>query len=211
MKKSLVLTFCFISITSLLAQGRVNFVNSSATPITITSTWFENDGTPHYGPTNVLGTASTATFGVGPASARVWLYAGATPASLVPVLIGTGANLPYVTNTASTVAGAQGTFNGGNNLPLLGFDGSAPVYLQCWVIDLNGLYMGYTPIIKVNPATGSAPATPLFGPNPGQWHGVIIGYPELFLAPEPSALALFGAGGPALFFVRRRRSHIQRS
>lgn len=196
---------CCLITPSLLAQGRVNFNNSSATPITITSTWFENDGTPHYGPTNVLGTASTATFGVGPASARVWLYAGSTSSSLMPVLIGTGANLPFVTNSASTVAAAQGTFTGGGNLPLLGFAGGTPVYLQCRVENINGLYMGFTPIIQVIPATGSDPATPLFGSSPGQWGGVIIGYPELFPAPEPATITLLGLGFSAVAFARQRR------
>lgn len=196
--------------TSLFAQGRVNFNNSSSTPIRITSSYYGLPGdafTFHPGPTNILGTASTATFGVGPASARIQLLAGLTSSSLSPVLVGPTASWNFVTNTASTVAGAQGTFSGGANLPLAGFDGSVPVYLQCWVFTVDGLYGGFTPIIQVNLATGSDAATQLFSSNPtaNQWDGVLIGYPELYPAPEPSALALVGLGSVWLWGARRKR------
>ena len=49
----------------------------------------------------VLGTASTAYFGIGPASVRVQLFAGLTSASLARVPIGTAGNQPYGLNTGS--------------------------------------------------------------------------------------------------------------
>lgn len=187
---------------SLLAQGRVNFTNGSPTPITITSWWPGNPATPYV--TNILGTASTAAFGFGPASVRIQLFAGLTSSSLSPVLIGSAGNLNYsVTNTASAVAGAQGTFNGGVNLVLpFPFDGSVPVYLHYNIIVINGHHYYHSPIIQVNLATGLAPATQLFSatPNANQWGG-----PMMIPMPEPSALTLLGMGASALFFARRRK------
>jgi hypothetical protein len=207
MKTILTFSFCLLAAANLMAQGRVNFSNTSGTAIRITSTWYGYNGVDwppgwHYGVTNILGTASTATFGIGPASARIQLYAGLSSTSLSPVLIGTSANLSAVTNTASTVAVAQGTFNGGSSLPLHGYDGSAPVYLQARVLSINGSYYGETPIQLVSLATGVAPATPLFGTGPGQWDGILIGYPELYPAPEPSSMSLVLLGSLAIF--RRR-------
>jgi hypothetical protein len=196
--------------TSGFAQGRVNFNNSSSTPIRITSSYYGLPGdafTFHPGPTNILGTASTAIFGVGPASARIQLLAGLTSSSLSPVLVGTAANWNFVTNTASTIAGAQGTFTGGANLPLAGFDGSVPVYLQCLVFTIDGLYGGFTPIIQVNLATGSDAAPQLFSSTPtaNQWDGILIGYPELYPAPEPTVLTLVGLGAIWLWGTKRKR------
>jgi hypothetical protein len=196
--------------TNVFAQGRVNFNNSSSTPIKITSSYYGLPGdafTFHPGPTNVLGTASTANFGVGPASARIQLLAGLTSSSLAPVLVGSTASWNFVTNTASTIAGAQGTFTGGANLPLAGFDGSVPVYLQCVVFTIDGMYGGFTPIIQVNLATGSGVAPQLFSSTPtaNQWDGILIGYPELYPAPEPTVLALVGWGAVLLRFGRRKQ------
>lgn len=211
MKKLLVtLSVGVLATASLLAQGRVNFSNSSATPILVTSSYYGAPGGPnafHPGPTNVVGTASTANFGIGPASVRIQLFAGLTSSSLSPVLIGTGANQTVVSNTASTVAGLQGTFNGGSNLPLHGYDGSVPVFLQFTAFSINGAYGRLSPVIQVNLATGSALATQLFSATPtaNQWDGILIGFPELVPAPEPSALALLGLGASALYFARRRQ------
>lgn len=170
MKKIVIaMGLCFLATASLLAQGRINFNNSSATPLRIS-----NGST-----TVVLGTASTATFGIGPASTRIQLFAGLTSTSLSPVLIGTGAgNLAYVTNTASTSATFQGTFPGGSNL-VLPFDGTQPVYLQFTATSLNGNYYGQSPIILVNLATGVQIATTLFSatPNANQWDGLTFGTP----------------------------------
>jgi hypothetical protein len=197
---------CVVPAT-LLAQGRINFSNSSATPIRITdSFWLGN--VFHQGVTNVLGTASTAHFGIGPASAQVLLLAGLTSTSLSPVLIGTGADQPFVLNSANTtLAAAQGTFNGGSNLALPGYDGSAPVFLQMQVFTLNGFWAGFSPIIQVNLATGGDAAATLFSPTPAanQWDGILIGYPELYPVPEPASGALLALGAGVLAALRRPR------
>jgi len=163
-----------------------------------------------------LGTASTAAFGIGPASVQVSLTAGLTSSSLAPVLIGTAANAPFVLNTASAIAAAQGTFPSGSNLVLPGFDGSAPVFLQMHVISLNGLAEGYSPIISVIPATGVATATPVFSAtaNPNAWDpfdvwgggfGGLSNFKIGVTTPEPSSLALLGMSFSLMFFARRRR------
>jgi hypothetical protein len=179
--------------THLFGQGRINFNNSSATPIRIT------DGVV----TSVLGTASTAHFGIGPASVRIYLFAGLTSSSLSPVLIGTGADQPYVLNTASTLALAQGTFNGGSNLPLPGFDGSQPAFLQFQAISDGDFpfYFAMSPIIQVVPEASLLPAKPVFSPTAdgSHWDGIIN-----FL-PEPTSATLLGLGLAAAGWARRRR------
>src|SRR6478735_5420971 len=116
------LGFLALGAPDLWAQGRINFSNSSATPLRIGSNW---DGSGSV----VLGTASTAQFGIGPASVRIQLFAGLTSNSLMPVSVGTCSCFSSVTNTSSMIVSAQGTFPGGSNL-VLPFDGTQPVYLQ---------------------------------------------------------------------------------
>lgn len=198
MKKLLVTTaICLIGAATVMAQGRINFANSSATGIRISNT---ADGSASV----LLGTASTAAFGIGPASTRIQLFAGLTSTSLQPVLIGTGANLTSVTNSASGVATFQGTFPGGSNLALPGYDGSAPVYLQFTATSINGLYAGTSPIILVNLATGVASATQLFVAGaqgtPSTWNGI-----TMIPVPEPSSMALAGLGAASLLIFRRRK------
>lgn len=198
MKKTLCLLFLGLGITlSAVAQGRINFANTSATPIRIS-----NGGT-----TLILGTASTAMFGIGPASVRIQLYASLNSSDLsglfpplAPVLIGTGANQTSVTNTASTLAVAQGTFSGGLTLPLAGFDGSHPVFLKMTGVAINGMFWGESTIIQVNLATASDPATQVFSPtaDANHWSGLIIG------VPEPSSGALLGWGLLCALLQRRR-------
>jgi hypothetical protein len=169
------------SVGPLLAQGRINFSNTSATALKISN----------YAVTNILGSASTATFGIGPASVRVQLYAGLTSTALTPVSVGTCSCLPFVTNTASMIAVAQGTFAGGNNL-VLPFDGSQPVYLQFTATSFNGIYYGASPIIQVTPTLSPAAATPVFaaGANTAStWNGLTLFVPDAlpFISVQPQS------------------------
>jgi hypothetical protein len=197
MKKLLVTTaICLIGVSSMMAQGRINFNNTSASPIRISA---NQDGSASV----VLGTASTAAFGFGPASAQIRLFAGLTSTSLAPVLIGSGANLEFVLNTANTaLAAVQGTFPGGSNLGLAGYDGNAPVFLQFIASTADNSYRGVSSIIQVNLATGLATATAVFGPNAtaSTWNGV-----TMTPVPEPSSMALAGLGAAALVLFRRRK------
>jgi hypothetical protein len=198
MKKLLVTTaLCVITVASAMAQGRINFVNSSATGIRISN---NADGSASL----LLGTASTATFGIGPASTRVQLFAGLSSGSLAPVLIGSTFNLTSVTNSGSLIATAQGTFSGGANLQLAGFDGTAPVFLRFTATSINGLYAGVSPIIQVNLATGSTPSTTVFVAGAqgtaSTWNGI-----TMTPVPEPSSMALAGLGAASLLIFRRRK------
>src|SRR5882672_1080357 len=134
MKTTRILLAVFVTFSlataSVQAQGRINFANTSSTPLRIQE---------YGGPLLVLGTASTSQYGIGPASVQVSLMAGLTSSSLTLVLIGTAANAPFVLNTASTVASAQGTFPGGSNLALAGYDGSVPVFLQFMGESISGV------------------------------------------------------------------------
>jgi hypothetical protein len=143
-----------------------------------------------------LGTASTAIYGFGPASAEVRLYAGLTTSSLAPVLIGPAGNQPFVLNTSSTLSGAQGTFNGGNNL-VLPYDGSVPVFLRFIAVTPYGFGNG-SPIIQLNLATGAEASTTEFSATPDFSHWG----PLILLAPEPSVLALTGSSLALMFFAR---------
>jgi hypothetical protein len=179
--------------SDLLAQGRINFSNSTATPLRI------SDGLV----TEVLGTASIAHFSIGPGAAEIRLFAGLTSSSLAPVLIGTAANQWYVNNTTSHLAMLQGTFSGGAALSLAGFDGSAPVFLQFTAVAYNGVHCfgGYSPIIQVTLATGVAPSTPVFSatPDASHWDGLALIYvPE----PKPLGLLLVGAALAAILNSR---------
>jgi hypothetical protein len=212
MKKTLVTTaMCMLGAASLMAQGRINFANSSATPIRINDgsiTWSgvitENSQVTVGPTTSVLGTASTNVFRIGPASTRIQLYAGLTAASLAPVMIGTGANQTFVTNSASTSGTFQGTFPGGSNLALAGYDGSAPVFLRLLATSISSQYQyqGLSSIIQVNLATGVATATTIFAaaPNASQWGGI-----TMYAVPEPSTFALAGLGAAAMLIFRRRK------
>lgn len=197
MKKTLVTTaICLVAAVSVMAQGRINFSPTSATPLRISANL---DGSGAV----TLGTASTAQFGIGPGSAIVQLYAGLSAASLSPVLIGTGANLTSVTNTSSGIASAQGTFPGGSNLALAGYDGGAPVFLQFIATSINGAYRGVSPVIQVNLATGVATATSVFAAGTGSastWGGL-----TMVPVPEPTSMALAGLGAASLLIFRRRK------
>jgi hypothetical protein len=201
MKKILLTTaMCLIGAASLMAQGRIIFANSSTTPIQISNPQING------GVASILGTGSTAAFGIGPASVRISLFAGLSSGSLSPVLIGTAANQTYVTNTASGIASAQGTFAGGNPLPLPGFDGSAPVFLQMIIESFTGSvpYKATSSIISVTPALSPAAATTVFGAagGPNLWNSASF---TMVPVPEPSSMALAGLGAASLLLFRRRK------
>jgi hypothetical protein len=213
MKKILVTTaLCLVGV-SLMAQGRINFNNANATsPLRINNGGIEWDSanlsaapiiTP--GPTTqILGTASTATFGYGPASAQIRLYGGATSSSLAPLLIGTGANAAFVPNSAnSTLASAQGTFPGGSTLNI---GAVSPMFLR-FTATINDtlsrqVLLGVSPIIMVTPTLAPATAAATFAAtaDASHWNGL-----TLYYIPEPSTFALAGLGAAAMLIFRRRK------
>jgi hypothetical protein len=200
MKKLLVTTAIFlVGAASMMAQGRIAFQNTSATGIRISNPLING------GASVILGTASTALFGIGPASVQISLMAGTSAASMVPVMIGTAANQPFVLNSASLVATFQGTFAGGNPLPLAGFDGLTVAYLQMSIVSLNGLYAGVSPIIQVTPVLTPAVATGVFSATvlPNTWN--LNTDFHLVPVPEPSSMVLAGLGAASLLMFRRRK------
>jgi hypothetical protein len=189
MKKLLIVATIGLSAsTSLLAQARVNFNNTGATPLTIEG---------------VL---------PAPASIRVQLWVGPTAASLAPVLVGTSSSWNYATNSDSVLAILSGTFPGGNVvLPI--YDGSTPLYFRAraWTIDPDDQtsyadrwasgtgYAGQTPIITGTPTPVPQIPLVLWGTGPNQWDGL-----TLFRVPEPSSFALV-ALGVVMALLRRRK------
>jgi hypothetical protein len=200
MKKILLTTaICLIGAASMMAQGRINFANTSQSRLYVQNANI-NGGVPV-----ILGSASTPLFGFGPASMEIRLFAGLTSGSLSPVLIGTAADAPFVLNTTSGLAAAQGTFAGGNPLPLAGYDGSAPVFLQFTATGIGAAlgYTGTSTIIQVSLATGAAPSTPVFGAvaGPNLWNGI----GNIVIIPEPTSMVLAGLGAASLLLFRRRK------
>lgn len=214
----LALCLCAFTTTNLFAQARVNFTNNSKYPLRLTDGTISQTGVilTAGSVTQTLGNASTATFGIGPASVRVELFAGLSSAHLTPVLIGSTANAWLVTNTANDyVEGAQGSFNGGSVLPLPGVDGSAPLFFQfrAWSIGVDDAqsfsdrllsgtgFAGISELISATPTlTPSIPAI-LFGSGPNQWQGLTL----YTVVPEPATTSLFGLGLLAALAVRRMR------
>jgi hypothetical protein len=206
----IVVAMTSITTANLFGQARVNFQATSTTPLRITDGTISSTGSilTSGSLTQILGTDSTAFFGIGPASARIELLAGTTAGTLSPIPIGAfDANLPYITNYGGTVAGFQGGISGGSVLKLPeapAFDGSAPVFFQfrAWSIGsdnpltfadrlLSGTgFAGSSDIILVTPTVGvELPAT-LFGPGPEQWQGLTL----YTVVPEPTAFALLMLG-----------------
>jgi hypothetical protein len=172
MKKILILSLCLLVNASLLAQGRINFNNANATsPIRI-----------GFGPTTqILGTASTATFGIG------------------PLLIGTAGTAEYVLNSGNTtLAAAQGTFPGGSTLNV---GATSPMYLRFTAITPDYSWMGVSPIILVTPSLVPATPTAVFAAtaDSSHWNGITL------WIPEPSSFALLSLGAAALMASRRRK------
>jgi hypothetical protein len=192
--KKLFATLVAILICSpnLLAQGRINFSNSSNTPLRII------DGSGSY----IIGTATTARFGIGPGAMQIRLYAGLTSSSLSPMLIGTAGNQEFVLNTTSVLAVAQGSFNGGRTLYLPGFDATQPVFLQFTAVSVNGIFGGTSPIIHVTPTLAPLSAAVIFSPvaDANHWDGLKIYIPE----PATSTLLIMGAVLLRTFRSRRR-------
>jgi len=195
MKKILITTAIFlVGAASMMAQGRINFQPTSTTPVRISP---NPDGSASV----VLGTASTALFGFGPASAQIQLFAGLTSTDLTLVQIGSAANAAFVLNNAGTIASAQGTFAGGNPLPIPGNNGEA-IFIQMRATSLNGLYAGASSIIQITPSLSPAAATSPWSATvlPNTWQGI-----TLVPIPEPSSMVLAGLGAASLLMFRRRK------
>jgi hypothetical protein len=209
MKTFLVLATSLATAVTLLGQGRVQFANTSTTPI---RTNFVEAG--------VSGAAS----GAGEYVVGLFLGpAGSDFSSLQPVAFAQSSSLP-------------GRFSGGANLVLpVPYDGSATIAFQvrAWSAALGptwadaseklayyhgtgqpivnfpylcgSTYVGCSAIGFVLPATGVMPSATLFGTGPGQISGL-----DMYnaMCPEPSVLALGGMGLAALLVVRHCRSAI---
>jgi hypothetical protein len=199
-----------LSAACTMGDGRIIFWNTRTTPLLINNgqiSWsgdLTQDPVITPGPTTqVLGAASTAAFGIGPASTEIRLYAGLTSSSMVPIAIGSGGS-DYVLNTANTtIASVQGTFIGGDAGTVdLGLP-EGMVFLRFTATSINGLYLGVSPIIETYardlPGTPSNVFTDL-GPVLGHWDSV-----TMYAIPEPTSVALLSVGTAAILIFRRQK------
>jgi hypothetical protein len=209
MKTLIILAASAALASTALAQGRVQFANTSATLITTNEIWPQ--------------TAQGPMSGAGQYIAGLFVgAAGSGFSSLWPVA--------YATN--STLAGR---FSGGANLVLPGgFDGSATIAFQVrawskalgftwsdvvfntfdsydgtgnafsysYIAPPGKCYLGCSTIGYVTPAMGLGVSSALFGTAPGQIGGFVM--EEVFSMPEPSTAALAGLALGGLVILRRR-------
>lgn len=177
---------------SALAQGTIQFQNTSAFPVTI--------GGYGYPSLTPVGTnAQSEALGAGPGQVTIDLYVALASAPSIFFLAGT------TTNSGSSFPLFQGTFHGGSPYSIpSNINGGA--FNQGAVIDYyftatalpgyggqSATGTGYT----LGGGSGTPPAT--FGNGPGQITGISI-----ILIPEPSMFTLGLLGAAALFFYRQK-------
>jgi hypothetical protein len=170
-----------------LAQGTVQFANTSTTQLS----------------TNNLAGSSGLTTGINTYKIGLYVAPQGTLNEASFTLVGTATNQTGLGN---------GRFNGGNPFAIPGNNGvtiafqirawsfsSGNTYEEAWATQIG--YFGKSTIGEVTPATGVALTPALFGTGPGQVGGFVL-TPAI---PEPSsiALGLLGLGAIALF--RRKK------
>jgi hypothetical protein len=208
MKKLTLLAACALTATMAFGQGKVQFANTPAFPIT----------------TNLTGGASGSMVGAG--AYVVGLFIGPAGSSF--------SSLTMVPTTTTSKA-AAGIFSGGGSfvLPSPG-DGSSAIAFQvrAWSVGLGATwadvtskldgtyagvgratanfsfapgtyYLGSSAIGSVLPATGIGLPPALFGTGAGQIGGFAM--TDVIPTPEPGTLALVGLGLTGLLFIRRRK------
>jgi len=200
-KLLLLLSIFAFTAPSLRAQGYFNPVNGG-TGVSITV----QDPTLNGGvPVNVGTPATAAGFaGAGPGQVTITMYAAINGTALSA--LENAANIVCITNNSQEHSQAgQAAYSGPINLPVKsGYNGSAPVEFILYGVDATGNYKGWSTETTVTPTVGSAGAPLLFGTAPGQINSFELS-DAILVTPEPSVLALAGAGAAALLFFRRRK------
>jgi hypothetical protein len=201
MKKLFILTSVLaLGALSSFAQGTVSGYNSG-TGVLITV----SDPNIAGGAITTIGKPATAAgfsaADVGPGAVTVTFYAAATTVPLTS--LESVQNQVFVeTQSASTLAGAQGTLVGATQtLPTAAaFSGSSPIEIIAYAVSGTGKYAAWsTEGTGITPATGTSLAPSIFGAAP------LISSLNLVPVPEPSTIALGGLGAAALLAFRRRK------
>jgi len=202
MKKILITLGLAALVSSSQAQGLLNFVNSAATVITLTS--------------------NGVSIGTAPAGANSWRYelfvAPAGTATDGAAFVGTGV---VATNTTA------GRFVAGNSLAIPGtaLGGTSAILIRGWSAALGatwaqanlnrGIIEGYFGSSAIAPnflmggdgGLGFIQPSPVFGGSNGIVPtGVNNGFTLTFVpVPEPSSMVLAGLGAASLLIFRRRK------
>jgi len=184
---------------SAMGQGQVNLNNGGATGVFLQI----QNGTINGGVAVSVGTPATAAGFTGAGPGQVAITVWGAPQGTA---IGTAeATTPLFTgfNSASALAGAQGTFNAGGafnlttaNVP--GWNGSGPLEFLFLATTTSG-YNALVEAQNITAATGIATPTPVFGNGAGQIGSFTM------TVPEPTTIALGGLGAAALLLFRRRK------
>lgn len=201
MKKILITIGLAALISSSHAQGLLNFVNSAATVITLSSN------------STLIGTTPAT-----PGGFRYELFRAAPGTTDTNLFIGSGL---IATNTSA------GRFVAGNGLALPGvpLGGTAAIMIRGWSSNLGsnfaaalanvnvlGGYIGQSAIalnflLGGDGGAGNVPTSPVFGGASGivaagPNNGFTLTYVPV---PEPSSMALAGLGAASLLMFRRRK------
>jgi hypothetical protein len=209
MKKLFILSsVAALGAISAMGQGQVN-LNNGGTGVLLQIQ--DTRGIINGGAAATIGTpATTAGFtGAGPGQIAITVWGApqgtltATVESTTPLFSGF--------NSASALAGAQGTYSAGAsgtafnlttaNVP--GWNGSGPLeFIITESVTAAGVaFKGFGEAQNITAATGIATPTPIFGNGAGQIGSLVL-TPQV---PEPTSIALGGLGAAALLLFRRRK------
>ena len=200
MKKVILTTLCVAAFsTGAFAQGLINFLNNSATLVTLSSNSVSLGSTP-------AGVPGTFRYELFRATAGTVLDVGGFVSTGL-----TGTNLTTV-----------GRLNGGNGRAVPGtlLGGTTAILLRGWSANLGatwagalanqGIIGGYFGSSAIAPnfllggdgGAGNIPTSPMFGGTSGIQSGFALTY--IPVVPEPTSMALAGIGAASLLIFRRR-------
>jgi len=188
-----------------MGQGQVNLNDGGSSGVFLQI--MDTRGIINGGAAAVVGTPATAAgfTGAGPGQVAITVWGAPQGTSLLAA----EATTPLFSgfNSASAIAGAQGTFNAGGafnlttaNVP--GWNGSGPLE---FIFKATGTgagvpFAGTAEAQNITAATGIATPTAVFGNGAG-----LIGSFVMTPVPEPTTIALGGLGAAALLLFRRRK------
>jgi hypothetical protein len=205
MKKLFVLTTILaLGTLGVFAQGSISANNQGTTTLLMVQ---DTTGVINGGVAVKAGTPATAvgfSTAEGKGAVTISLYAAVTGTSTAAL----EATTPIWTglNSASGLAGNQGTFAPGSPLVLPtanGFDGNTVLEFVLYGVSSDGKYAGWSNVGSIQPITAAQAGVGTGAPS--IYGGSGITSFVLVPTPEPATIALGGLGAAALLLFRRRK------